>query len=143
LTRVQSWRIGRSSTDEDDTMAYVSKENKQILVAAAKKVIPKDWKATFSVQHHSKLTVTIRKAPKQVLEDYTSPKNWEGSERLYVNEHSLESCYKGETLKVLKAIQDAINTGNHDRSDSQSDYFDVGWYTTIQFGEYDKKCEFI
>jgi hypothetical protein len=29
-------------------------------------------------------------------------------------------------------------TGNHDRSDSQTDYFDVGWYIEIQFGQWDK-----
>jgi hypothetical protein len=28
--------------------------------------------------------------------------------------------------------------GNHDRSDIQSDYFDVGWYVDINIGRWNK-----
>lgn len=35
-------------------MAYVSKEMKAELVAAVKKVLPADWKATFKVENYSK-----------------------------------------------------------------------------------------
>jgi hypothetical protein len=30
-----------------------------------------------------------------------------------------------------------MNIGNHDRSDSQTDYFDVGFYTDISIGRWD------
>ena len=32
----------------------------------------------------------------------------------------------------------AMNIGNHDNSDAMTDYFDVGWYTSINIGNYDK-----
>jgi hypothetical protein len=31
--------------------------------------------------------------------------------------------------------------GNHDRSDSMTDYFDVGWYISINVGKWNKPYE--
>ena len=31
-----------------------------------------------------------------------------------------------------------MNDGNHDRSDPQSDYFDVGWYVDVNIGKWNK-----
>jgi hypothetical protein len=31
-----------------------------------------------------------------------------------------------------------LNTGNHDNSDSQTDYFDVGWYVDVKVGKWNK-----
>lgn len=120
-------------------MAYVSKETKATLVAEAKKVLPKGWKATFGVRHHSTMVMTIRKAPASVLEDYLGDKS---HDHPHVNHHHLETCWKGETLKTLEALRAALMTGNHDHSDIQSDYFDVGWYVSMNFGQWDKPCEF-
>jgi len=30
-----------------------------------------------------------------------------------------------------------MNNGNHNNSDIQTDYFDVGWYITVNLGKYD------
>jgi hypothetical protein len=32
-------------------------------------------------------------------------------------------------------------TGNHDRSDIQSDYFDVGWYVDVNIGSWNRPYE--
>jgi hypothetical protein len=32
----------------------------------------------------------------------------------------------------------AMNDGNHDRSDIQTDYFDVGWYVDVNIGRWNK-----
>ena len=39
---------------------------------------------------------------------------------------------------VLRRIVEIVNKGNHDRSDSMTDYFDVGFYLNISIGEYGK-----
>jgi len=41
-------------------------------------------------------------------------------------------------LKFLTELKDAMNVGNYDRSDMQSDYFDVGFYIDINVGNWDK-----
>jgi hypothetical protein len=125
-------------------MAWVSQDKKKILVAAAKKVVPKDWKVTFAVRHHSSIVATIQKCPASVLADYTAPESFKGEERRpYVNIHSLDRQFKGKTFEVLSKLHEALNTGNHDNSDIMSDYFDVGHYIDINFGRWDKECEFV
>jgi len=34
-----------------------------------------------------------------------------------------------------------MDIGNHDRSDIQSDYFDVGWYKSVNIGKWNKPYE--
>jgi hypothetical protein len=45
---------------------------------------------------------------------------------------------KGLKKTDAQAVIDAMNDGNHDNSDIQSDYFDVGWYTHINVGRWNK-----
>ena len=37
-----------------------------------------------------------------------------------------------------RAMNLAMNIGNHDNSDLQTDYYDVGWYVNLQFGRWNK-----
>lgn len=122
-------------------MAYVSKETKATLVAEAKKVIPKDWKVTFSVRHHSTIIATIQQAPKSVLDDYLEPLA-EG-ERPYINIYYIDRTFKGATLEILQKLYRALNVGNYDNSDPMTDYFDTGWYSEINFGRWNKAPIFI
>jgi hypothetical protein len=46
--------------------------------------------------------------------------------------------YSGKVLKQIEAIKAACNVGNHDRSEPQSDYFDIGWYVDINIGSDEK-----
>ncbi len=126
-------------------MAYVSKEKKTKIVAAAKAVLPKDWKVTFSVENHSGIVATIHRAPKAVLKDYAPPESFNRDEeaRPTVNEFHLGLFWKGKTLKNLQKLLAALNTDNFDNSDAMSDYFHVGHYVTIQFGRWDKQPEFV
>ncbi len=121
-------------------MAYVSQEKKAELVALAKAVLPSDWKATFSVRNHSTMVCTISQAPASVLADYKANEN---APEPYVNHYHLQPNWQGESLKVLEALKAALFTGNHDRSDSMSDYFDVGWYVSINFGKWNKPCKYV
>jgi len=116
-------------------MAYVSKEKKQKIVAAAKEVIPADWKVTFSVRHHMTIVATIQKAPASALGDLIGEHH---GERPYVNIYHLDTGFKGDTLEVLQKLKTALNTDNFDKSDIMTDYFHVGHYVEIQFGRWDK-----
>jgi len=49
----------------------------------------------------------------------------------------------GEAKAFLTEVYEAMMEGNHNNSDIQSDYFDVGWYVNIQVGKWNKPYELI
>lgn len=130
-------------------MAYMNQEKKAKLVANLKKVIPQGWKYSVSVRNHSTICLTIQSAPVDLIASIMETRNEKRdigrfenpakSPSYYkVNEYSLENQFSGDLLTTFEAIKTALNDGNHDRSDIQSDYFDVGWYTDISIGRWDK-----
>lgn len=121
-------------------MAYVSKEKKAKIVAAVKAVLPKGWKATFAVRHHSSIVCTITEAPKSVECDYIAR---EGFTLGAVNTFHPQYSFEGKTLDTVKKIIAALNTDNFDKSDSMSDFFHVGHYIDLNFGKWDKPCRFV
>ena len=42
------------------------------------------------------------------------------------------------SLAFLSEVIPAMNEGNHDNSDIMTDYFDVGWYISVNIGRWDK-----
>lgn len=121
-------------------MAYVSKEKKAILVAAVKAALPKGWKATFSVRHASTFIVTIRSAPLDLASEFPGQVHDGKLDDLSIQPYHIREVEKrnvGLALN-LKQIQDAIDSENYNNSDIMTDYFDVGYYTDLRFGEWDK-----
>jgi hypothetical protein len=53
-----------------------------------------------------------------------------------VNPYWFKEHFSGVALSFLKEVFVAMNNGNHDRSDIQSDYFDVGWYVDVNIGKW-------
>ena len=122
-------------------MAYVGKEKKARIVEAVKAVLPKGWKATFAVRHHSEIVCTISQAPKSVEQDFIAR---EGFPKLCtINPYHVHLDVGGKTLDTVTKIIAALNTDNFDKSDSMSDYFHVGHYISLHFGKWDKPCLFV
>lgn len=131
-------------------MAYMSQDRKKRIAAELKKVVPSDWKYTLSVQHHSQLTMTIRKGPEALM---IEPESWRYGE--FTEQHMVEGGYRDlnvyhlksyvvpELYDTMKAILDTLNLENYDNSDVMSDYFDVGYYVELNIGSYDKPFEAI
>lgn len=117
-------------------MAYMNQEKKAKIAAKLKDVVPKGWKYSLRVRNHSTLVMTIASAPVNLMaevERVSGRKDTHTSVNPYHPHHSFD-----ESLPVIEAILAAMNNGNHDRSDVQSDYFDVGWYVDINIGSWDK-----
>ena len=57
---------------------------------------------------------------------------------LNVNSYWLQDHYSGKCREFLMQLRDIMNDGNHDRSDIQTDYFDIGWHIDINIGKWDK-----
>ena len=109
-------------------MAYLSQERKKTLAPAIKSVLKKyGMKGTIGVQHHSSLEVNLKEGPIKFNEGESQ-----------VNTYWIEEHYTGIAQKFLKELKSAMMTGNHDNSDIQSDYFDVGWYININIGKWNK-----
>ncbi len=115
-------------------MAYMNQEIKKRLVSEVKKVLPKGWKLSFAVQHYSTIVCTIRQAPIDIS------KYLDGRSSASINPYHVESDKQlsDEVKEVLSKIIKALNSQNHDNSDSMTDYFDVGYYLDLRFGKWDK-----
>jgi hypothetical protein len=115
-------------------MAYMSQENKKALTPGIQAVLKKhNMKGTVAIRHHSTLVVTIQKG----LIDFKGKDN--------VNEYYIAENYaKNPAARdFLLELKEAMNVGNHDRSDSMSDYFDVGWWISINIGKWNKPYEYV
>jgi hypothetical protein len=146
-------------------MAHMNQEKKARIAAALKLVIPKGWKYSLAVRNHSTIVLTISSAPVDILAELTGSlmngyaKNlfrnlWAVSQRVCaahnglklqherehvnLNVYYLDKAFDGELLATFKAINKALNLDNHDRSDSMTDYFDVGHYVEINVGAWNK-----
>lgn len=119
-------------------MAYMSQEHKAEIAKLLKEVIPKDWKYSLRVLHHSTLICTVYSAPVDVLGKV--------AEHVQFNEtyYNVNTCWykdhiKDEALREqVGKIIDAMNHDNHDNSDPMTDYFDVGHYIDLTFGTWEK-----
>ena len=67
-----------------------------------------------------------------------STRNGPAKDNLQVNEYWYHEHFDGKAKSFLKEVISAMNDGNHDNSDIQTDYFDVGWYTHINVGRWNK-----
>jgi hypothetical protein len=77
---------------------------------------------------------TCSQDPYQSAKDFKP--NTSGSEQ--VNPYHYGSHYSGRAKKFLAEALAAMNTGNHNRSDAMTDYFDVGWYVDINIGKWNQ-----
>ena len=127
-------------------MAYMDQERKAVIAANLKKVMPAGWKYSLRVRHHSTLILTISEAPVDLIAEYVAKAKarkpdtyYTGEEKhITVNPYWIRDQFEGERLEQIQAIKAAMMEGNHDRSDIQTDYFDVGWYIDISFGRWDR-----
>ena len=119
-------------------MAYMNQEKKKALAPGIKAVLKK-WgvKGTIGVRHHSTLVVNLTSGPLDIIGDYNEKNGREDSYH-QVNPYWINDYYTGKVKEFIFELKDAMMVGNHDRSDIQSDYFDVGWYIDINVGTWDK-----
>ena len=135
-------------------MAYVSQDLKKSLAPAIKAVLKKyGVKGTLGVRHHSTLVLNIKSGPIDFIENFiqTDADSNIGrkmsqsqidylrkNQSMDVNPYWYQEHFSGKALSFLKEVLPLMNNGNHDNSDVQTDYFDVGWYISVNIGKWDK-----
>ena len=133
-------------------MAYMNQDRKAGIAAELKRVIPKSWKWSLAVRHHSTLVLTIASSPVDILGQLQvasakRAKLRDGTDYLAGATHAevhgwnvnvYDNDFDAETNAVFARIFAALNDGNHDHSDITTDYFNVGWYVNVKVGRWDK-----
>jgi len=118
-------------------MAYMSQENKKSKAPAIKAILKKyGLKGSLRVQHYSTLILTIKSGKIDFVSNFQDKTKREFNYQ--VNEYYIEETYTGVAAEALNELKDAMMEGNHNNSDIQTDYFDVGWYISIDIGKWDK-----
>jgi hypothetical protein len=127
-------------------MAYIDQEKKGQIAARVKAICKRHGlKASLAVRHHSTLVLTISEGPIDFIGDLArdqySPErieSIESSQHLDVNPYHWHRTFTGLALAFLGEVMPVLNDGNHDNSDPQTDYYDVGWYVAVQVGRWNK-----
>lgn len=132
-------------------MAYFSQERKKAMEPKIKAVLKKyGLKGSLAVQNHSTVVLNIRSGEIDFITNFeecirTGSRNvmegrGDGSRRTYisVNPYWYKEHFAGRALMCLEELMTILYTGNHNNSDIQSDYFDVGWYVDVNIGRWNK-----
>ena len=109
-------------------MAYMNQEKKKTLAPKIKEILKKyNMKGTLSVDNYSTLNLNLKCGSIDFGTDQ-------------INEYWYKDHFKDnpEALNFLSEVIPAMNVGNHDNSDIMTDYFDVGWYISVNLGKWDK-----
>lgn len=113
-------------------MAYMNQERKAVLAPKVKEICKKyGVKATLSVSNYSTLCLNIKSSGIDFLAGT-------GQTDLQVNTYWYHEHFTGVAKDFLGEVIEAMNVGNHDRSDLMTDYFDVGWYVHVNVGQWNK-----
>jgi len=129
-------------------MAYMSQEKKSKIAPTVKKILAKyGVKGSLAVSNHMTLVLNVKSGPIDFIQNYNDTVgNQPGGFRLGspavdhvdVNPYWYQDQFSGKAKNFLKEILTAMNDGNHDRSDVQSDYYDIGWYVDVNIGKWNK-----
>jgi hypothetical protein len=122
-------------------MAYYSQDQKKQIAPAVQALLKKHGlKGSLSVRHSSTVTLTITSGPFSFL-DGNKGWPWQRISKNDFHIHGKGKAERGEWEKfvnITEQLYSIMDEGNHDRSDLMTDYFDVGWYITIQTGKWNK-----
>lgn len=135
-------------------MAYVSQELKAKLAPAIKAICKKyNIKASLAVRNHSTLVLNVKQGDIDFIENiiatdkvkprprYVDDRQIEflrKNQSLDVNVYWYKEHFSGRALEFLDEVIPAMNDGNWDKSDIQSDYFNIGWYVAVNVGKWNK-----
>lgn len=131
-------------------MAYMSQEKKTKIAANVKPVLKKyGVKGSLAVSDHRTLVLNIREGNidfignmnETCLKDrYQIDNGFQPvtDDYIDVNPYHYDKHFTGQAKAFLDEVVTAMNDGNWDKSDIQTDYFDIGWYVGINIGRWDK-----
>jgi len=135
-------------------MAYMNQDKKKALAPAVKAVLAKyGVKGTLGVSNYSTLVLNIKEGALDFI-GAANTENKAHAERTGQHFYEVKGSYQvnpyyahessnkkiGQFFKELIAAMNGKGSTvkNHDNSDIMTDYFDVGWYVSINVGGWNK-----
>ena len=113
------------------------------------KVIAKKYGLKMSVSRERGMTdgvyFNIKSGPIDFIQNYNETVSQQpggfrngspAQDYLDVNVHWFKDHFSGKALDCITELMRVLNNKNHNNSDSQSDYFDRGWYSYIRIGKW-------
>ena len=129
-------------------MAYYSQERKQEAAPKVKAILKKyGVKGSLAVHNHSTVVLNIKSGNLDFIKNFNETalglvsgfrRGIRAATYISVNPFHYTSHFSGECLQFLTEVFAALNEGNHNNSDIQTDYFDVGWYIDVNIGRWNK-----
>lgn len=128
-------------------MAYIDQEKKKELAPAIKTIFKKyGIKGSIGINNHSTLVINIFSSPIDFISNHNENLSdecqrlggCEAETYIQVNPLYVDRDYSETASNALQELVKAAYKGNHDNSDSMTDYFDVGWYVNINIGRWDR-----
>lgn len=124
-------------------MAYMNQEKKAALAPKIKAALKKHGlRGTIAVRNFSTLVLNISAGRIDFANSRTPNRDGsplrDVSSGMSINPHWYREHFTGAALAALNDIMAAMQEGNHDNSDIQADYFDVGWYVDVNIGQWKK-----
>ncbi len=133
----------------------MSQEKKSKIAPQVKKVLKKyGIKGSLAVRNHSTLVLNLKSGKIDFIGNsnkvcgndfYQVSKGFKPNTTGYcdVNPYWFKEHYDGEAKAFLSEVLAAMNNGNHNNSDIQTDYFDVGWYVSVNIGKWNNPYEVV
>ena len=129
-------------------MAYMNQERKARIAPAVKSIRKRyGVKGTLSTDRSS-LSLNIKSGTLDFIGDYNKTvaaqpggflNGSPAGKSIQINNYWYREHFGNKVIrKFLDEVMKALNDGNHDNSDSQIDYFDVGWYVHVNVGNWNK-----
>ena len=132
----------------------MSQEKKASIAPKVKAILKKyNVKGSLAVRHHSSLVLNIKSGSIDFVENFieTDSKVMHGrkmaqdqidyirkNQSVDVNPYWYHEHFSGVAKAFLAEVLNAMNDGNWDKSDIQTDYFNVGWYVDVNIGKWNK-----
>jgi len=105
-------------------------------------------KATIGVHNYSTLVLNVKSSDIDFIGNYNATieeRDPTGNKHInraktsiQVNPYWYHEQFTGRAKYFLREVIEAMKVGNHDNSDIQSDFVDVGWYVDVNIGQWDK-----
>ena len=128
-------------------MAYMNQDKKAVIKAALDKVTKRyGIKYSLRVRNHITIVCTITAAPIDFMGNFKATtgdlfKTISGHDPVYlpVNPYWYQDHFTGKPREIIGQLIDALKAADYyDRSDAQTDYFDVAYYFDLKIGDHNR-----
>ena len=141
-------------------MAYMDQERKAVIAKALKPVLAKyGVKASLSVRNHSTIVLTVKSGKIDFIQNYLKHDAQQARGRslsdyqidtivkqqhLDVNPYWYHEHFSGQARNFLTEAFRALKSADwYDRSDAQTDYFDIAYYSDLNIGTWNKPYKLV